>query len=118
MDDPAPDCQRLFPPVLHLHAMGIGHGIFGWTEFAQENAIAVRIARTPAFQPVAPPPLKQIHPFCMLWKIELKLDLLAAGNAPLKAVGPFDGAPDQTSIARIQGPLEFAINDKVRQIGT
>ena len=54
----------------------------------------------------------------MLWKIELKLDLLAAGNAPLKAVGPFDDAPDQTSIARIKGQLELAINDKVREIGT
>ena len=54
----------------------------------------------------------------MLWKIELKLDLLAAGNAPLKAVGPFDDAPDQTSIAWIKGQLELAINDKVREIGT
>ena len=49
----------------------------------------------------------------MLREIKLELNLLTAGNTPLKAVGPFDDAPDQTGIARIKRQLEFAINDKV-----
>ena len=49
----------------------------------------------------------------MLWKVQLKLDLLAAGNASLETVRTFDDAPDQAVVAVVERKLEFAVDDKV-----
>ena len=64
-----------------------------------------------------PPALKQLNPFLVLREIKLKLDLLAAGNTALKAVGAVQNALDQPLIAVVKWQFELPVDNKMRKIG-
>ena len=62
--------QSLLPAVRHFAPIGPSHGIFRGAKFAQENTVTLA-AFAPVLEALTPPTLKQLHPFLILWKIEL-----------------------------------------------